>query len=302
MDWRLKAGLQNLFSVLPGGHQLNNLFRRHITHGLPVTDAVLMEHCGYASAYVGCLARYSQTALDAAHFFEFGAGSDLIVPLALFGLGVNRQTLVDITPLAAHDLVADIAERLSRDRVPLGLRRDPPPPDGPDLQDELARRYGIIYQAPGDARHTDLPARSVHLVTSTNTMEHIPPDDILAILTECQRVVSDDGVIACRIDYQDHYSYFDSRISAYNFLRYSDRTWRKYSPNLQFQNRLRHSDYLQLFKRAGWVIVEENPERGSAADLEVVGAISLDERFSRYSPEDLATRSALIVARPGRGV
>ena len=55
-----------------------------------------------------------------------------------------------------------------------------------------------------------LPAASVDFVSSTNTLEHIPATDIGPILAECRRLLRPDGVVSCRIDMRDHYSYFDA--------------------------------------------------------------------------------------------
>src|SRR5205823_13839725 len=91
---------------------------------------------------------------------------------------------------------------------------------------ELEEIYGIDYRAPCDAKKTGLPSLSVDYITSTSTLEHIPPEAIRLILRECYRVLRDRGVISLLIDYNDHYTYSDHKISVYNFLRYSDWVWR----------------------------------------------------------------------------
>src|SRR5439155_13415093 len=149
---------------------------------------------------------------------------------------------------------------------------------------ELAERFGINYRAPGDARQTGLPARSLDCVTSSNTLEHIPRDDIRAILRECHRCLRDDGVMSFLIDYQDHYSYFDKKISGLNFLQYSDRTWMLYNPSLHYQNRLRHKDYLALFAETGWEVIEEHRHPIAAEDLGALGKLRVDTRFAGYAP------------------
>ena len=69
-------------------------------------------------------------------------------------------------------------------------------------------------------------------ITSTYTLEHIPADDIRRILVECNRILKPGGLILSLIDYQDHYSWLDLRISRYNFLRYSERQWRWFNSSL----------------------------------------------------------------------
>jgi ubiquinone/menaquinone biosynthesis C-methylase UbiE len=167
--------------------------------------------------------------------------------------------------------------------------------------EQLQDYYGIKYLAPFDARDTQLAVSSVDCITSTNTLEHIPLGDIKAILRECRRILKDDGLMSFRIDYQDHYSYFDGSISAYNFLQYSERQWKVFNPALHYQNRLRHRDYLALVTEAGFSVLEENVESPSAEDLRVLRDIRLDARFRSYPPEELGVRSSLIVFHKGNG-
>ena len=105
------------------------------------------------------------------------------MPLILWSLGVDHQLVVDIRPLRRAELVADVARRLAGPLRREEFVRLPPPP--PDEHRELAsflEDLGIDYRAPCDVRTTGLPAGSVDFVTSTNTLEHIPPDDIASSL------------------------------------------------------------------------------------------------------------------------
>ncbi len=101
------------------------------------------------------------------------------------------------------------------------------------------------------------------------------------------------------IDYQDHYSYADSSISAYNFLRYDEREWARWNPSLQYQNRLRHSDYRAMFDAEGFVIVDDQPVTGSPADLETIAALPLASLFRDRNPYDLATRLTFVTLTAG---
>jgi hypothetical protein len=95
------------------------------------------------------------------------------------------------------------------------------------------------------------------------------------------------------IDMSDHYAHFDRRISEYNYLRYSDRRWRPFNNRLQYQNRLRISDYRRIVQEAGFRVVAEDAERGPAELLE---QITLAPRFRSYSQEDLAVLRCWLTA------
>jgi len=102
------------------------------------------------------------------------------------------------------------------------------------------------------------------------------------------------------IDYQDHYSYVDSTISAYNFLKYSSKIWSLFSPALHYQNRLRHQDYRELFERSGFKIIEERRTEGSDDDLRFLRHFPINARFRSYHVGGLAIRNAHVVLRPQR--
>ncbi len=110
-------------------------------------------------------------------------------------------------------------------------------------------------------------------------------------------MLRDDGLISVQIDYQDHYAYFDSGISVYNFLKYSERAWSLVNPGLHYQNRLRHRDYLELFEAAGFEVVEERRTEGAPGDLARLATLPLAPRFRRYPPAELAIRHSLVLLR-----
>src|SRR5438132_1489863 len=113
---------------------------------------------------------------------------------------------------------------------------------------ELESRFGISYLAPCDARDSKLPAESFSFISNTSTLEHIPESDLLKVLVECVRLLKPKGIMSSIIDMKDHYSYHDSSISCYNFLKFSDTAWKLIDSPLHFQNRLRYPDYKKLFE------------------------------------------------------
>jgi SAM-dependent methyltransferase len=300
VSWRQKAAVQRVLSALPGGDRANFVFQRYVTRGLPLTDVKLRRSIEQGVAHVQRLESVSGRSVRGRQFFEFGAGYDLHMPLVLWCLGVDRQSVIDIRSLARTDLVEGVARRLAGTLRHPNFVRVPPSMAELDLAYDqwlpsLLAELGIEYQAPRDARATGLPEGSVDFVTSTNTLEHVPQDDIAAILRECRRILRDDGLMSFKIDYKDHYSYFDDSISAYNFLTLDEATWRRHNPSLAFQNRLRHRQYVDIIRAAGFEIVEEDVTRGSAEDLAVLRSMPLAPPFAGVAVEDLAVRASRMV-------
>jgi hypothetical protein len=294
-SWKLKAAVQRVCSAVPGGHRINYLLQRHVTHGVPISDEVLGDDIDLAVDHIARLTDVAGRDVRPGRFFEFGAGWDRHGPQILWCLGVDHQVVVDVRPLARPELVLDIARRLASCDRPELLRR-PPITSGTDAWDHL-RSLGIDYRAPSDARATGLPAGSIDVVTSTNTLEHIPPRDIVAIYREARRLLAPDGLMSFQIDYRDHYSYFDPTISIYNFLQYSEQDWARFSPDLHFQNRLRHADHLELLTQAGLLLLDERATSGDAASQAALGSLELAGAWQGRSLADLAIcESRLVVA------
>jgi len=285
MRWVAKAALQRGLGLVPQGERLNYLFQRHVAHSLPAGESVFRRKFARAEQHVAAYEEHGPgTPLVDAVFYEFGVGWDLAIPLSYASLGVGRQVLVDIRPSARVELVNDSLSRLERDPIQsLG---------------ELEERFGIEYLAPCDARATGLPGESVDFISSTDVCEHVPEDDLAAIFRECFRLLRPAGAFSCRIDLQDHYSYFDSSLSRYNFLRFSEGAWRLVNSPLHFQNRLRAPDYLRLVRDAGFELVVERPSGPDERGLAELGSLPLAERFRNgYTPQELGVTVLSFVAR-----
>jgi SAM-dependent methyltransferase len=302
MKWLLKAALQKALSGLPAGRTVNHLFQRQVSRTLPIDDARLRRKVRRAANHFEAFRAHVTTrAASDAVFYEFGAGWDLVVPLVFYSLGVDRQVVVDRAENVRLELVNDALTRLNARRGgferSLGVSLRPLGGELPSLAD-LEDRLGIEYLAPRDASNTGLPAGSVHFVSSTSTLEHVPEPDILAVLVECRRLLRPGGIISSLVDMRDHHAYFDDSVSPHNFLKFSSRTWRLINSSLNYQNRLRHPDYIRLFEQAGFEILVEKTVAPTDAQLATLRGMALADEFrGRYSLEELGARSLHVVAR-----
>lgn len=300
MRWQQKAQIQRILSRIPGGETLYYWLQRYVTKSLPPSDAKFLERFVIEASHIDAYNRLGHTPIGEAAFYQFGAGWTMTGPLIFHALGVNQQLLVDIRRLLRPWLINVAAEQLSRldvgrelDRIPKGQLSA----SIPEAIDQMQSWWGIDYRAPADARSTGLPANSVDCITSTNTLEHIPQADIASILTECQRILKPGGVMSFRVDYQDHYSYFDRSIGVYNFLQFDSRQWRPWNPDLHYQNRLRHCQYLDMYNHAGFEMVEDHAREGTAEDIGAIRGLRIHNDFSGMSAEDLAVRYSTVILR-----
>lgn len=204
---------------------------------------------------------------------EVGAGRDLAVPLALRRLGVKDVTTVDVNRIARLDLVQHAADRLLVDHVRFGS------------WDEL-QAFGVHYVAPHYVTRDD---KQVDCSCSNEVLEHVPPDQLAELLRALRAVTR--NLTVHSIDYSDHYARSDASVSRLNFLRYSDEAWKPFNSGKQYVNRLRHSDYVRMFRDAGFTIVEESSMPGNPPP-----DLTIAERFERYDSADLFAIRGRIVA------
>jgi SAM-dependent methyltransferase len=287
MHWQTKARAFNVLSGVPFGTSLHFMLQRYVTRRLPRPEKQVKAIYLLALRLIEQYARHGSRPLPDSTFFEFGSGRDLVVPLAISACGARQFITVDVERLAKLDLVRSnvgfVANLSGMTRPALSSWED------------LRNSWRVDYRAPADARATGIESGTIDCALSVETLEHIPPVDISAILKEIHGILRPDGVAIMQIDYGDHFKGFDPSISSFNFLTYSDEQWEPFQSRFQYVNRLRHSQYLDLFKNAGFEIVLANPDRRPA---EPAILSQLASRFHGFTEEDLFTLGALIVARP----
>jgi hypothetical protein len=125
--------------------------------------------------------------------------------------------------------------------------------------------------------------------------EHIPPDDLQAIMAEANRITKPTGLLLHLVDHTDHFSHADPTLSPLHFLRYSDVEWRRYADNRHaYVNRLREDDYLRYFGEIEVRAVDSQPDPAVFRLLNDK-TLPLDERFRDKTPETLSRLTSLFV-------
>ena len=275
MYWKLKCAAFHVLEHVPFRRTLLAMAQQRISgrYFQALTPEVLSASEFHLANFRGGVA------------LEFGAGRNLLASLLLSNAGAERIHAYDLDRLATLEQVNAVIEQL----------RELKPGRWAPVQsfDDLLRIYRIDYRAPGDARHTGLPAGSVDFIYSTSTLEHIPPREIRAILAECVRVASPEAQMSFTIDYHDHYASADKSITRTNFYRYSDAMWRWFNPSMHYQSRLRHSDYARLFDELGLHTVRADA-RLAQIDID---RQQISEQFRNYDDRDLAAMNGYFVLR-----
>lgn len=306
--WLIKSALQRAISLLPASHFWNELFQRYLTHSLDLTPERFDMRLDYCRIH---LENFLELRPSHARDFtacELGTGWFPVVPAGLFLCGASRIWTFDIAPLLSRqrlkemfDLFEDferagrlrkllprlLPERLERFReIAKGVEASEP--------EKLLQQMEIHFEV-RDAQNTGLKAGSIDLFVSTGVLEYIPPQVLKNILTEFRRVGSADAVQSHYLNLIDQYSYFDRSITPFNFLQYSPQRWKVYNSPLTWLNRLRISDYRELFASLGYEITKEENASGSVEELH---KIQLAPEFQKYSEADLLVLTSWLTAKP----
>ncbi len=243
--------------------------------------------------------------LEGAAVLEVGSGWQPFIPTLFSLAGASRVYLTDLRRLLQPASFRTAMESLKLHRKlivdSLGITGksfdDTVTVKPGDSLDAAFRRLRLEYLAPCDCRKLALPDQCLDLVISRAVLEHIPPQVIQDIFHESYRLLKPGGLSCHYVDNSDHWQHSDKSISRVNFLRFPDYVFRwTYINGLNYQNRLRHSEYVEMLRKAGFEILREDKEVDSGA-LEALKSLPLDSQFRRFAVEDLAALTSYLLAR-----
>ena len=106
------------------------------------------------------------------------------------------------------------------------------------------------------------------------------------------RTVKPGGYSIHQIGIDDHLSHYDKKVSAKNYLLYSDVMWKRFFENaVQHVNRLQMPNWLDIFGQGGFVFLEKLEESTN------IDSLRIDAHYQCYTKEDLACTISTIVHR-----
>jgi SAM-dependent methyltransferase len=240
------------------------------------------------------------------HTAEIGTGWVPIIPMLFAILGQSDCITCDVKNLLKNDLCIQAAEQFNR----LGpyLSKKLPWAWGEETIESL-RSFGSIRDSNlllkslriSYFSDTYNPLRfienaSIDIFFSNETLEHIPCEQLPALLSEIWRALKPNGIMIHMVDCSDHYSFEDPSINRINFLRFTAKEWAHYNNQFLFQNRLRPSDFREMMNAAGFSIEYWKQKVDSRAFSDIEN-FPVSFEFQNYSVEDICTSSFLVIAR-----
>jgi SAM-dependent methyltransferase len=304
----MKGLIQKTLSVVPGGVRMNDMLQRSVG-SFRRLDA---EVTGKIEDFrlMARQLRATSVAIEGARFLEIGAGWYPTLAVCLYLVGAERVHALDRVRHLQPDLLRKLIARLESEVPSIAeaagvyagvcearrahLRASLS--TGAMLRD--ASEGCIDYRAPADAAATELPQHSVDVVFSSSMLEHIPLVVLDNIFAESWRILRPGGVMFHSVNCGDHYAYTDPSVGQLHYLKYSERQWRLlWNNELQYQNRLRAIDFINLARKHDFEIVRDttkiDPDR--LAELRALPRVARE--FRGYSPEELCVTTVDLIAR-----
>lgn len=285
MNWQTKSRIFRIINTLPFSQEILYRLQRHITKEVPRKDYIL-DRLLIAARKIKQEANLAEISSSSAHYVEIGAGRDLALAVALRMLGVEKITCIDLFPLAKPYLINKAASYISKK---IGIS----PPSIQTFKD--LEEFGIHYIAPSSLADANINYDSVDVFYTTDTLEHIPRNTLSHLISEISTILKPRGILVNFIDYSDHYARSDNSISPFNFLKYSKQEWSKHNTPLHFVNRMRHSEYINLFLKNNFILVQVSSEEEQSPKNLVIS-----QDFQSFEVSDLfALRAKITCQKPG---
>jgi len=303
MKWQYKLLIRSFFPFLPFQSSLRRIKRRLVPlnkvnargvleYGLKMIDLLKVENFDLKG----------KTAL------ELGTGWEPLIPLLLRCAGCEKVITVDLHKLLEIISCKRVAEFILEEKDLISSLTGTKPQNIEEFIrsisfqniTEFLKTSSIEYFSPCDARSLPLKNNMIDLVVSNNVLEHIPPEILKDILAEFHRVLHNEGKMYHQVDNNDHWSYSDSSISSVNFLKYNEKIWKLINSNpIDYQSRLRHFEYLEIFKQTGFMIQRDE----SVTDIQAVESLKkmkIDSKYASMPHDQLAITFSRIIAQKNR--
>lgn len=302
--WYLKAIPQKVLSVFPGGRKMHEWIQRRVAGSLEITDFLLEDRLAHVARHLHAWKKFGQPE-KAPTCLEIGTGWYPIVPVGMALCGANAVYTVDVVSHTNLSHFSRLFQAFVEARKANKLEQylpDIQPVKWQPFEDLViqntdpesilkALNIHLLQGIEGSLPDFEEP---IDLIHSNNTFEHIPIGQISSLLIAIRNRLKPNGISSHYIDLTDHYSYFDSNLSPFNYLRYSESRWNLIENSFQSQNRLRVNQWVDLMNEANLPVIWQDNESGSKSDLK---SLQPAAPFDQMEKKDLLVRYTHVVSR-----
>ena len=307
MHWRVKGLVQKGLSLTPGGVKLNTRLQ-HVLGGMRDFGgnvAIKIDDWVLSMGYLSDV----DFSVRGARLMEIGTGWHPALPLCFALAGAGSIATFDVVRMLDETMTFMLLDSLEKHVSKIAeLAGESPATIHARILEwrasknlgELLSKSRIEYFAPADGCATGLESGSVDLVYSNSVLEHVPREVIRGLMEESFRVLKPGGLAMHNVACNDHYATFDKSISYVNFLQYEEREWRLWNNPLQYQNRLRAPEFVELAAQAGFEMIS-NRTHVCPGTLEALASLRLAPQFEHFSRDEIAATTVDFIGRKPAG-
>lgn len=305
MDWRLKLIGERIVTTLPSsiGMYLHRMVQSRFTRvhqGNQSLGGRLVQKCASICKYADDVTSFR---FDGKRVLELGTGwhgSDIAV---FYVLGASEIHTCDVLPHLDVNLLKQMlrgvidnsdyvaaANGVAPETVKARASRVMAASDLP----EALGLMKVRYHAPSVLYNTTLPDDYFDLFYSHSVLQRICPQDLYRCLIKARKCLRNGAYGLHVIHHSDHNARHDRKLNSMAYLQYGNAYDWLQSKQFNYQNRLRHSEFIGVFQECGFKVVGEEVTR---ADVAFVGKMKLAKRFHGIPIDDLAIKRTQLICR-----
>jgi SAM-dependent methyltransferase len=279
IPWWAKIAAKIILARLPIGYefwQKVGLFR----HGA-MDEIIYVQHVfDWHVASAGLINQ-----LEGKTLLELGPGNSVATAVVAACYGANT-ILIDSGDYASQDI--SLYRRFTKSLKEAGLR--PPNLEEAQNREEALKICGAKYLSNGLSSLKAIADDSVDLIFSHAVLEHVRRHEFFEATKECSRILKVGGWVSHRVDLKDHLG------GGLNNLRFRKSVWESdfFVRSGFYTNRLRFSEMIALFERAGFYLEMVNVGRWNVPPIE---RKSLSQDFESLTDDDLIVKEFDVLMR-----
>lgn len=298
VDWKGQLLVKHTLQHLPGGDRVHRRLQERLgalanmdkerqleNRVVPVLQE-LDEHSGFE--------------FEGAVVCESGTGWYALTPVVFYVLGADKIHTHDIVEWLTRRHLIEAIEAVGNNLDLLSDRFDV---ENTILND----RYGQIDTGGGVGEILESCNTKYHLTGSEivepsspytlfysySVLHRIPEKELNGLLERFRKLSAPNAHLMHDVSHFDILTRHDSSRNQYKYLTRSDRLHKVLQTKYSYQNRLRSSEFIELFEDHGFdpVFIKR-----SINDPKTVVGLDLARRFDGFDKQDVATRKSRIVA------
>ena len=306
MKWWMKWGITSTLAYLPGGRILHQKILRRFGELAHISASTRFGN----TEILLDMARRWCGGVNRQRVVELGTGWVPAVPTG-FGLAGAQVETFDVVPLVTDEIFFETRRLYTGRTGALSVASGTPEKIIRQRLQQIEEAAGFTeschildgrYLAPFDTTSLPFDDGEIDLVVSNLVLQCIPKDILPLILAESWRILKPRGIALHRIWMSDEYAPDESSgRNQLEYLKYPEHIWERWFNNsLKHVNRLRATQFLELFSEQGF-ICRECQRQIDYDSIPHLQQLNIAAPFKHLSLEELATVGINVVLEKNPG-